>query len=57
MLNNLRSEFVVDMLDFIEDQTGKSHCIVLEYASMNLAQYLRTNKVCLTLYGIYERFV
>lgn len=45
MLNNLRSEFVVDMLDFIEDQTGKSHCIVLEYASMNLAQYLRTNKL------------
>ena len=31
-LKQLRSEFVVDMIDYYEDPNNKAHCVVLEYA-------------------------
>jgi len=40
-LKALRSEYVVEMIDYYEDAHGKQHCIVLEYGEQSLADYLK----------------
>lgn len=44
MLKLLHSEFVVEMLDYYEDAT-RGNCIVLEYASRSLSDYLKVEKL------------
>ena len=43
-LKSLRSEFVVELIDYHEDPNGKAHCIVLEYGEKSLADYLKRGK-------------
>ena len=40
-LKQLRSEYVVELIDYYEDPHGKQHCVVLEYGSLSLADYLK----------------
>ena len=40
-LKQLRSEFVVDLIDYYEDSEGKNHCVVLEYGEKSLADFLK----------------
>ena len=40
-LKALRSEFVVELVDYYEDPHGKQHCVVLEYGEQSLADYLK----------------
>merc|ERR1711988_1581193 len=40
-LKSLRSEFVVEMVDFYEDAHDRQHCIVLEYGEQSLSDYLK----------------
>ena len=40
-LKSLRSEYVVELVDYYEDPHGKQHCIVLEYGEQSLADYLK----------------
>jgi len=40
-LKALRSEFVVDMIDYYEDPNGKQHCVVLEYGERSLSDFLK----------------
>jgi len=40
-LKSLRSEFVVDLIDYYEDPNGKAHCVVLEYGDRSLHDFLK----------------
>jgi len=40
-LKSLRSEFVVELIDYYEDAHAKAHCVVLEYGERSLADYLK----------------
>lgn len=40
-LKSLRSEYVVELVDFYEDPGDKQHCIVLEYGEQSLAGFLK----------------
>ena len=40
-LKQLRSEYVVELIDYYEDPHDKQHCIVLEYGQLSLADYLK----------------
>jgi len=40
-LKQLRSEYVVELIDYYEDPHDKQHCVVLEYGSLSLADYLK----------------
>ena len=40
-LKQLRSEYVVELIDYYEDPNDKQHCVVLEYGSLSLADYLK----------------
>ena len=40
-LKALRSEYVVEVVDYYEDPHGKQHCVVLEYGEQSLADYAR----------------
>jgi serine/threonine protein kinase len=40
-LKSLRSEYVVDMIDYYEDPNGKQHCVVLEYGERSLSDFLK----------------
>ena len=40
-LKTLRSEYVVDLIDYYEDPNGKAHCVVLEYGDKSLADFLK----------------
>lgn len=40
-LNLLRSEYVVEIIDYFEDPRDKQHCVVLEYGEQSLADFLK----------------
>lgn len=40
-LKSLRSEYVVELIDYYEDPSDKQHCIVLEYGEQSLASFLK----------------
>jgi N-acetylneuraminic acid mutarotase len=40
-LKQLRSEYVVELIDYYEDPHEKQHCIVLEFGQISLADYLK----------------
>jgi len=40
-LKQLRSEYVVELIDYYEDPNNKAHCVVLEYGERSLADYLK----------------
>ena len=40
-LKALRSEFVVELVDYYEDPNDKAHCVVLEYGERSLADFLK----------------
>ena len=44
-LKQLRSEFVVELVDYYEDPNGKAHCVVLEYGERSLADYLKRGEL------------
>jgi len=40
-LRVLRSEYVVELIDYYEDVHGKAHCVVLEYGDRSLAAFVK----------------